>query len=654
MYLSSLLVPLTHLPRMESRCNCHIFFLFQLLYEGLRLSNIIVSGAKAYCAGPWTDGIDDVNFRPILKAARLSRIMKLSPHLKRLASMLSQYRGRLVLAFLCMIITAATEPLLAALLKILLDKGFAVEPGFPYWMVPVALIGIFVVRGGATFVTTYLMTWISTRLLNQLRQLMFNQLLDVPLVFFASHSVGKVINSMMFEVQQIIDMIKNAITSLIRDSLTVIGLLGYLIWINWRLTLITLILLPLIALIVRQASKRMRKLTQGYLVVNAELTQVIEETTRAQQVIKLFGGHAFEKARFEKRASKLRGYSMRMAITFAATVPITQIMTACALSVVITIALLQASHNQTTVGGFVAFITAMLMLMTPLKRLAEINGPLQRGLAAADVVFGLIDSEPERTTGKILPARALGRLDFIDVSFSYPGQHKAALSHINLTVMPGETVAFVGMSGGGKSTLVNLVPGFYAAHEGEIRLDGEPIEQIALESLRAQMAMVSQNVVLFDDTLAANVAYGDPTPDRSRIEGALEAAHLADVVANLPQGLEALIGNNGMQLSGGQRQRLAIARAIYKDAPILILDEATSALDSESERAVQAALEELMQGRTTLVIAHRLSTIEGADRIVVLGHGEIVEVGTHAELLDKNGVYANLYHLQFAKKISQQ
>lgn len=577
--------------------------------------------------------------------------MTLSPYFKRLVLMQAQYKGRLALAFLGMILTAATEPLLAALLKVLLDKGFVGKPMFPYWMVPVALIGIFAVRGTTTFMTTYMMTWVSTRLLNQMRQLMFNRILDVPLTFYTNNSVGKVINSMMYETQQIIDMVKNVLTSLIRDSLTVIGLLGYLIWLNWRLTLIVLILLPLFALVVRMTGKRLRKLTQGYLEVNAELTQVIEETTRAQQVIKIFGGQHYEKTRFENRAGKLRSYAMRMSSTFAATVPITQVITACAISVVITIALVQSSHNQTTVGGFVSFITAMLLLITPLKHLAEVNGPLQRGLAAADAVFELIDTAPERTNGKTLSGRAAGRLDFVDVGFSYPGQAQPALSHINLTVMPGETVAFVGMSGGGKSTLVNLVPGFFSVVNGEIKLDGDPIEQLALESLRANMAIVSQNVVLFDDTVAANIAYGDPAPDRARIDAAAKAAHLTDVVANLPQGLESSIGNNGMQLSGGQRQRLAIARAIYKDARILILDEATSALDSESERAVQAALDELMQGRTTLVIAHRLSTIERANRIVVLVAGEIVEVGTHTELLAKNGTYANLYHLQFAKNV---
>ncbi|HVL74845.1 MAG TPA: ATP-binding cassette domain-containing protein, partial [Noviherbaspirillum sp.] len=330
----------------------------------------------------------------------------------------------------------------------------------------------------------------------------------------------------------------------------------------------------------------------------------------------------------------------------------TQVIAAAGLSVVIVIALVQAANNETSVGGFVSFITAMLMLLTPLKRLAELNGPLQRGLAAADSVFELIDASSERTSGRTLDGRAAGRIDFVDVGFAYPGRPEEALSGINLAIQPGETVAFVGMSGGGKSTLVNLVPAFYEPTRGEVRLDGEPIADLALTSLRAQIAMVSQNVVLFDDTVAANIAYGDANPDMARVQAAARAAHLDGVIAALPDGFDTMIGDNGNKLSGGQRQRLAIARAIYKDAPILILDEATSALDTESERAVQAALDELMRGRTTLVIAHRLSTIERADRIVVLVGGRIVETGTHVELLEKNGAYANLYHLQFEKETS--
>lgn len=578
--------------------------------------------------------------------------MTLPPHLKRAVLMLRPYKQRLGLALLGMILTAATEPMFPAVMRLLLDRGFVGKPSFSLWIVPLAVVGIFVMRGLSTFMTGYMMTWISTRLLNELRQQMFNRILHVPLGFYATTSVGRVINSMMFEVQQIIDMIRNVLTSLIRDTLTVIVLLGFLLWLNWRLTIVALVLLPLTAAVVRLTGRRVRKLTQRYLEINAELTQVIEETTRAHQVIQIFNGQQYEKTRFEERAAKLRRYAMRMAVTLAATVPVTQVMAACAVAIVIVVALIQSSRGEATVGDFVSFITAMLMLLAPLKHLAEVNGPLQRGLAAAEAVFGLIDAPPERTTGNMLHGRASGRLDFINVSFSYPGQNQAALSNINLIITPGETVALVGMSGGGKSTLVNLVPDFYSVTEGEIRLDGEPIEQIALESLRAQMAMVSQNVVLFDDTVAANIAYGDTAPDRTRIEAAARAAHLGDVIANLPQGLDTPIGDNGMRLSGGQRQRLAIARAIYKDAPILILDEATSALDTESERAVQAALDQLMQGRTTLLIAHRLSTVERANRIVVLMGGRIVETGSHAELLAKNGVYANLYHLQFAKEIT--
>jgi len=576
--------------------------------------------------------------------------MKLPVNLKRLAAMIKSYRKRTLLALVGMMVTAATEPTVTYLMKELLDKGFVGKLGFSVWLVPVCLVGLFFVRGVSTFMTTYMMTWVTSRLQNDLRREVYVRLLDVPLSFYARHSTGKVINSMMFETQQIIDMVKNVITSLIRDVLTAIGLFAMLLYYNWQLTLITLVLIPTTAYVVRKTGKRLQKLTQNYLGVNAELTQVLEETTRAQQVIKIFGGQRYEKERFELRAEKLRSYTMRMSSTFAATVPITQLIAACALSLVVVIALLQANSGHATVGTFVAFITSMLMLLTPLKRIAEVNGPLQRGLAAADAVFELIDAKPERTDGKTLPARATGKLEFADVSFTYPGQGKPALHHIDLTIHPGETVAFVGMSGGGKSTLVNLVPEFFAPTSGELRLDGEPISAIALGSLRGQIAMVSQNVVLFDDTVAANIAYGDAQPDRARIEAAAKAAHLADVIATLPQGLDTMIGDNGNRLSGGQRQRLAIARAIYKNAPILILDEATSALDTESERAVQAALDELMRGRTTLVIAHRLSTIERADRIVVLSEGRIVETGSHAALLERNGVYANLYQLQFARE----
>ncbi|NUU01933.1 lipid A export permease/ATP-binding protein MsbA [Herbaspirillum robiniae] len=580
--------------------------------------------------------------------------LNISPYFIRLLHMHKPYRWRLLLAFIAMAVTAGTEPVVPYIFQVLLDKGFVGKPTFSLWLVPVAVIGIFVIRGASTFASSYLMTWVTTRILNEVRGQMFARMLDFPLAFYATNSVGKVINSIMFEVQGITDMVTRIFTSIIRSALTVLGLLAWLLYLNWVLTIVTLILLPLLAIVVRFTSRNLKKLNQDSLRVNAELTQVIEESTRAQQVIKIFGGQEFEKRRFHENSENLRRYTMRMTKTFSSTVPITQFMTASAVAIVIVMALIQSGNGQITVGGFVSFITAMLMLLTPLKQLAEVNGPLQRGMAAAEAVFNLIDMPTERTGGRALEKRAAGKIDLVDLCFSYPERDQLALDHVNLSVNAGETIAFVGMSGGGKSTLVNMIPGFYSATAGQILLDGESIEDISLRSLRQQIAMVSQNVVLFNGTIIDNVAYGDPDPDLAKVEAALDAAHLGDLMKELHDGIHTVVGDNGSRLSGGQRQRLAIARAIYKNAPILILDEATSALDTESERAVQAALDWLMEGRTTFVIAHRLSTVERADRIVVLSAGQVVEVGSHQELLDKNGAYAKLYHLQFSGEGTEQ
>lgn len=569
--------------------------------------------------------------------------------LRRLWTSVTQYRAYLIFTVLTMCGTALTEVALPWGLGKLLNHGFKGEQmDFPLWYVPAILIGIFVFRGACTFTTSYLMSRISVNLLNELRAKVFDKLLHVPVGFYHAESSGRIINTIMFEAQQIVEMVKVSITTLFRDSLTVLVLMGYLIWLNWQLTLVTLILIPGMTILVRGVSKRLRKLNHQSLEVSGELTQVIEETTRAHQVIRIFGGQHYEQQRFEAKNKKLGSYTMKSTVAVSFTTPLTQILASLAVAIVIMLALAQARKDATTVGDFVTFITAMMMLLTPLKRLADLNGPLQRGMAAAESVYSMVDAIPEVESGQMITGRATGQLEFKDLNFSYPGQEQQALTNINLQVQAGETIALVGMSGGGKTSLVNLVPRFYEPESGAILLDGIALADISLKSLRQQIAMVSQNVILFDDTIAANIAYGDAMPDSVRIADAIRAAHLQDVVSEMPEGINTMIGDNGMRLSGGQRQRLAIARAIYKNAPILILDEATSALDSESERAVQAALDELMLGRTTLVIAHRLSTIERASRIVVLVEGKIVEVGTHAELLAKEATYANLYRLQFA------
>jgi subfamily B ATP-binding cassette protein MsbA len=565
---------------------------------------------------------------------------------RRLLDIVRPYRARALLALLAMAGTAATQPMLGKALELLLDKGFGPNKvEFSLWLVPLILITIFVMRGVFTFSTAYLNNWVMSRVLNDLRRMVFDRLLRLPVARFHEESTGKVINTVIGDVRQVVDMINSVFLAFVRDALVIIGLLTALLLLNWQLTLIALVVIPLTALIVRTTTKRLRRLNRDNQRVTGEMTQVVEEAARGHQVIRVFSGERYERKRFEARSEALRGFSQRMTVAAAATVPITQIATALAVSVVIVMAM----RSQMTVGEFTNFITMMLMLLQPLKALVEVNGPMQRGMAAAETVFGMIDAPVEPDPGTKVLGRASGHLKFENVSFRYSEQNPLALNGVSLEVLPGQTVALVGVSGGGKSTFVNMVTRFYAPNAGRILLDGVPYEEIALTSLRAQLAMVSQNVVLFDDTLGANIAYGAETVDWERLAAAIKAAHLTDVVAALPQGVDTPIGENGMRLSGGQRQRVAIARAIYKDAPILILDEATSALDNESERAVQAALDSLMAGRTTLVIAHRLSTIERADRIVVMEQGRIVEAGRHDELLAADGMYANLYRLQFAK-----
>lgn len=579
--------------------------------------------------------------------------MSINPYFVRLWNAIKPYKHRIVFALLGMIGASATEPAFPWILKKLIDNGFSEQRSLPVWLVPLFIVGIFFLRGIFTFCTQYYMSWVANKLLSDMRDSMFQRTLIVPISYYQNESSGKLINTIMYEVQQVVEMVKGSINTLVRDSITVAALMGYLLYQNWQLTVVALLIIPSMAYVVRVTSRRLRQLNQNQLKLNSELTQVVEEATRANQVIRIFGAQSYEHKRFQAKSEKLRGYAQRVTVVSGSTTPVTQMVAALAVSLVIVVAmrpsLLPFATHPFSPGDFVAYITTMLLLLAPLKRLSDLNGPLQRGLIASESVFNLIDTPAEPVGGFEFEGRAKGNLEFINTEFKYQGQELQALKGINLRINEGETVALVGMSGGGKTSLVNLVPRFYTPTAGSIRLDGRDLADISITSLRAQIAMVGQNVVLFDDTIAANIAYGDSNPDQARIDAAVVAAHLSDVIADLPLGLQTEIGDNGTRLSGGQRQRLAIARAIYKNAPILILDEATSALDSESERAVQAALDSLIQGRTTLVIAHRLSTIERADRIVVLVDGEITEMGSHAELLQKNGTYAHLHQLQFTQ-----
>jgi len=567
----------------------------------------------------------------------------------RLLRHVRPYWRTFAIGVLGIIVVAATEPALPALLKPLLDGVFVNKDESVIRWTPVFIVGLFVLRGLAEYVAQFALNWVGNRLVMDLRGIMFRKLLTLPARYFDDQASGNLISRLTFDVMQVTTAATSVLTAVFKDALVIIGLLGWMFWLNWKLTLLSLVMTPVIVLVVRMISVRLRNSSRQVQQQMGDMTQVIQETIEGHRVVKLFGGQPYEQQRFDSQANNVRRQLMKQVAASAASVPIVQFVAALALATIVYLATQQSNTDQITVGGFVSFITAMLMLTAPLKRVTSVNEPLQRGLAAAESVFSLIDQASETDTGSIDPGRVRGEVRFENLSFSYGADARQALDSIDLVIAPGETLALVGASGSGKTTLANLVPRFYEPTGGRILLDGQDIAGLKLSALRSNIALVSQDVVLFNDTVAANIAYGAMNQlSRAEIIAAATAAHAMEFISEMPDGLDTMVGENGVKLSGGQRQRLAIARALLKNAPVLILDEATSALDTESERHVQAALEVLMRGRTTIVIAHRLSTIENAHRIVVLDGGRIAESGAHAELLARGGKYAQLYRNQFA------
>jgi len=570
---------------------------------------------------------------------------------QRLLTYIRPYWMAFIISIAGMLVFASTEVGLAALMKPLMDGSFIDRDPHIIKMMPLWLIGLFIIRGVANFLTSYGLGWIARNVIMNLRTEMFERLVSLPSNFFDQQNSGQLMSKLLYDVEQVASAATDAILTIIRDSLTIIALLAWLVYLSGLLSLIILLTVPLVALVIYKISSRFRNISKIIQDSMGDISHISTEVIEGHREVKTFGGQDYEIKRFDKVNQKNRRQRMKRLATDAISQPLIQLIVVLGLSVVIYLATLPEVLDTITPGSFISFITAMFMILTPLKRLTKVNAKLQGGIAAAESIFTLLDQDPEKDTGDKTLDRATGHIEYNNVSFSYSSDSKQVLNAISFKAEPGQTIAFVGQSGSGKTTLVSLLARFYNLSSGKIKIDGIDIDALQLTDLRKQLSLVNQQIVLFNDTVANNIAYGhtDHVSNEQIVEAA-KAAHAWDFIEQLPDGLATKVGQNGVLLSGGQRQRLAIARALLRDAPILILDEATASLDTEAERHIQAALETLMKKRTTLVIAHRLSTIEKADQIVVMHDGKIVEAGTHAELIAKGHQYAELHRLQFQEK----
>ena len=569
---------------------------------------------------------------------------------RRLWPMITPFKAGLIAAAIALVANAASDTFMLSLLKPLLDDGFGkADRSILLWM-PLVVIGLMVVRGVSGYISSYCISWVSGKVVMHMRRRLFGHMMRMPVAFFDQQSTGTLLSRITYDSEQVASSSSSALVTVVREGASIIGLFVMMFYYSWQLSVILLVIAPIVSVVIRVVSKRFRNISKTMQNTMGQVTTSAEQMLKGHKEVLIFGGQKVETARFDKVSNRMRQQGMRMVSASSISDPIIQLIASLALAFVLYAASFPSVMETLSAGTITVVFSSMIALMRPLKSLTNVNSQFQRGMAACQTLFSILDMEQEKDEGKLEVKRVKGDVEFKNVTFTYPGRDIPALRNISFELPEGKTVALVGRSGSGKSTIANLLTRFYDIQEGKILMDGHDLREYTLSSLRDQVALVSQNVHLFNDTIANNIAYARTDMySREEIEKAATMAYAMDFISKMDKGLDTVIGENGVLLSGGQRQRIAIARALLRDSPVLILDEATSALDTESERAIQAALDELQKNRTSLVIAHRLSTIEKADEILVIEDGCIVERGSHAKLLEERGVYSQLYRMQFGQ-----